>query len=73
MLGLAFEAGGDFFGPAAAAERSLFLDSHAKAGLLICATPEQLAKDRNIRRLPRCDAERAQGGVTRLEGTAPSP
>ena len=68
-----FEAGGDFFGPAAAAERSLFLDSHAKAGLLICATPEQLAKDPNIRPVPRCDAERAQGGVTRPEGTAASP
>lgn len=40
--------------PEAAAERSLFLDSVAKAGLPICATPEQLAENPDINRLPEC-------------------
>jgi class 3 adenylate cyclase/TolB-like protein len=42
------------FAPGAAAERSLFLDSHVKAGLPICATPEQLAQNHDIKRLPEC-------------------
>ncbi len=46
-------ATGDF-GSGAAAERSLFLDSVAKAGLPICATPEQLAQNPGIHRLPEC-------------------
>jgi class 3 adenylate cyclase/TolB-like protein/Tfp pilus assembly protein PilF len=46
-------ATGDF-GSGAAAERSLFLDSVAKAGLPICATPEQLAQNPDIKRLPEC-------------------
>jgi tetratricopeptide (TPR) repeat protein len=42
------------FGPQAIAERRLFLESHAKAELPNCATPEQLARHSEIRRLPEC-------------------
>lgn len=42
------------FGTEAIAERSLFLESHAKVGLPICATPEQLARHSEIQRLPEC-------------------
>jgi class 3 adenylate cyclase/TolB-like protein len=42
------------FQPEAAAERSLFLDSHVKAGLPVCMTPEQLAQNPDIKRLPEC-------------------
>jgi hypothetical protein len=44
----------------AAAERSLFLDSHVKAGLPICATPEQLAQNPDIKRLPECSKVQAK-------------
>jgi class 3 adenylate cyclase/TolB-like protein len=50
------------FAPAAAAERDLWVESHAKAGLPLCATAEQLAADPAMRRLPECDAERAKAG-----------
>jgi class 3 adenylate cyclase/TolB-like protein len=46
-------ATGDF-GSGATAERSLFLDSVARAGLPLCATPEQLAQNPDIKRLPEC-------------------
>lgn len=42
------------FGSEAIAERRLFLESHAKAGLPICSTPEQLAQNSEIQRLPEC-------------------
>jgi class 3 adenylate cyclase/TolB-like protein len=42
------------FQPTAAAEQSLFLESHVKAGLPICATPEQLARNPDIVRLSQC-------------------
>ena len=48
------------FAPGAAAERSLFLDSFAKAGLPICATPEQLAQNPGIHRLPECTKDQAK-------------
>jgi class 3 adenylate cyclase/TolB-like protein len=48
-----FLENGDF-GQDAILERSLFLDSHVKAGLPICATPEQRARNPNIIRLPEC-------------------
>jgi hypothetical protein len=51
-------AAGDF-PPVAAAERSLFLDSVAKAGLPLCATPEQLAQNPDIKRLPECTKAQA--------------
>jgi TolB-like protein len=41
-------------------ELSLFLDSHRKAGLPICATEAQLAKYPDMKRLPQCEAERAR-------------
>ena len=50
------------FSPAASAERALWLDSLAKAGLPKCATPEQIAALK-IKRLPECDAERARAAV----------
>jgi class 3 adenylate cyclase/TolB-like protein len=40
--------------PAAAAQRTLFLESHVKAELPICATPEQLGQHPEIHRLPEC-------------------
>jgi tetratricopeptide (TPR) repeat protein len=54
-----FLAPGDFQ-PAAAAERSLFLDSHVKAGLPICMTPEQLAQNPDVKRLPECTKVQAR-------------
>ena len=48
------------FASGAAAERSLFLDSVAKAGLPICATPEQLAQNPGIHRLPECTKDQAK-------------
>jgi hypothetical protein len=56
----------DFTGeymPAAAAERALVLESVAKAGLPMCATPEQLAARPGMRRMPECEAERAKAAV----------
>jgi hypothetical protein len=41
-------------------ELDLFLDSNRKAGLPICASEAQLAKYPNLKRLPRCDVERAR-------------
>ena len=52
-------ATGDF-PSGAAAERSLLLDSVAKAGLPICATPEQLAQNPGIHRLPECTKDQAK-------------
>jgi hypothetical protein len=49
--------------PAAAAERALVLESVAKAGLPMCATPEQLAAKPGMRRMPKCEAERAKAAV----------
>jgi hypothetical protein len=49
--------------PAAAAERALVLESVAKAGLPMCATPEQLAARPGMRRMPECEAERAKAAV----------
>ena len=46
------------FGPDATAERALWNDSLAKAGLPLCATPEQVAA-RSLRTLAQCDALRA--------------
>jgi hypothetical protein len=54
-----YTALGDF-PSVAAAERSLFLDSVAKAGLPICATPEQLAQNPGIHRLPECTKVQAK-------------
>ena len=48
----------DDFSPATK-ERALWLDSHSKADLRKCATPEQLV-EHNIEPLPECEAERAQ-------------
>jgi TolB-like protein/DNA-binding SARP family transcriptional activator len=47
------------FAPAAAANRDLFLDGLAKAGLPICATAQQVTADPGIKRLRECDAERS--------------
>ena len=43
------------------AELNLFLDSHRKAGLPVCATAAQLAKHPDMKRLEQCDAQRASG------------
>ena len=51
--------------PTAAAERALVLESVAKAGLPMCATPEQLAEETDMRRMPECEAERAKSGLPR--------
>jgi hypothetical protein len=51
---------GDFLMPEAAAERALFFDAAAKAGLPRCATPEQLDREPTWRRLPECDGKRAK-------------
>ena len=45
--------------PAASADRDLWNESLVKAGIPICATPEQLARHPNMKRLAKCDAERA--------------
>jgi TolB-like protein/class 3 adenylate cyclase len=42
-------------------ELNLFLDSHRKAGLPLCATEEQLAKYPDMKRLELCEAQRASG------------
>ena len=42
-------------------ELNLFLDSHRKAGLPVCATEAQLAKYPDMNRLEQCEAERASG------------
>ncbi|HWL67138.1 MAG TPA: hypothetical protein VNS22_02015, partial [Geminicoccus sp.] len=52
------------FSPAAAKERTLWLDSLAKAGLPKCATPEQI-ETLKIRPLPECEAERARQAVSK--------
>jgi TolB-like protein/class 3 adenylate cyclase/tetratricopeptide (TPR) repeat protein len=41
-------------------ELNLFLDSHEKAGLPLCATEEQLAKHPEMHRLEQCEGERAK-------------
>jgi TolB-like protein/Tfp pilus assembly protein PilF len=41
-------------------ELKLFLDSHRKAGLPLCATEGQLQKFPDMKRLPECEAERAR-------------
>ena len=48
------------FVPAATAERALVIESLVKAGLPRCATPEQLARMPDMRRMPECEAERAK-------------
>ena len=55
---LSVSESGDF-APAATAERALWLDSLAKAGLPICATPEQIERLK-IKTLPECQTERAK-------------
>jgi hypothetical protein len=50
------------FVPAATAERALVIDSLVKAGLPRCATPEQLARTPDMRRMPDCETERAKAG-----------
>jgi hypothetical protein len=50
---------GDFLLPEATEERANFLDAVAKAALPKCTTPEQLAREPTMRRLPECEAERA--------------
>ena len=42
-------------------ELNLFLDSHRKAGLPLCATEAQLAKYPDMKRLEQCEAQRASG------------
>jgi TolB-like protein/Tfp pilus assembly protein PilF len=42
-------------------ELNLFLDSNEKAGLPLCATAEQLQSNPDMKRLERCEAERASG------------
>ena len=42
-------------------ELNLFLDSHRKAGLPLCATEEQLAKYPDMKRLEQCEQQRASG------------
>jgi TolB-like protein len=52
-----FDLNGEFV-PAATAERALVIESLVKAGLPRCATPEQLARKPDMRRMPECEAER---------------
>ena len=40
---------------------TLFLDSHEKAGLPVCATEGQLVKYPDMKRLEQCEAQRASG------------
>ena len=49
--------------PEAAAVRKFWVESIAKAGLPICATPEQLLANPSMRSLSECDAERARVAV----------
>ena len=42
-------------------DMNLFLDSHRKAGLPLCATEAQLAKYPDMKRLEQCEAQRASG------------
>jgi hypothetical protein len=42
-------------------DMKLFLDSHQKAGLALCATVEQLAKYPDMKRLEQCEVQRASG------------
>ena len=51
---------GDFLLPEAATERARFLDAIAKAGLPLCATSEQLAREPTMRRLSECDVGRTK-------------
>ena len=69
LLGQAPDASAEFyftltgeFVPAAIAERALVIESLVKAGLPKCATPEQLARTPDMRRMPECEAERAKVG-----------
>ena len=55
-----FSNEGDFLLPDGAAQRALYLESIAKAGLPICAAVEELAQEPDLRRMPDCDAERAK-------------
>jgi TolB-like protein/class 3 adenylate cyclase len=43
------------------ADLQLFLESNQKAGLPLCATEEQLAKYPDMKRLERCEQQRASG------------
>ncbi len=47
------------FSRAAAAERALWWDSHTKASLPLCATPEQVAR-LGLRPLAECESQRAK-------------
>ena len=62
---LGFSTQGDFLMPQAAAERGLYLESFAKAGLPVCATPEQVARYTDMRHQPACDVERAKKAGSR--------
>ncbi len=42
-------------------DMNLFLDSHKKAGLPVCAAAAQLAKYPDMKRLEQCEAQRASG------------
>ena len=42
-------------------ELNLWLDSHRKAGLPVCATEAQLAKYPEMKRLEQCEQQRASG------------
>jgi hypothetical protein len=42
-------------------ELNLFVDSHRKAGLPVCATEAQLVKYPDMKRLEQCEAQRASG------------
>ncbi len=44
----------------ATTELDLFLDSHRKAGLPVCATEAQLAKYPDMKRLEQCEQQRAK-------------
>lgn len=60
-----FDMTGEFV-PTAVAERALVLESIAKAGLPMCATPEQLATKPGMRRMLECEAERAKAPASRI-------
>ena len=61
---LYFNRNGEY-GPAATAERALVLESIAKAGLPRCATPEQLAANSGMRRMPECEANRGKAEASK--------
>ena len=56
------------YAPGASAERAQVLESIAKAGLPLCATPDQIAAKPGMRQMPECEAERSKAASAAKTG-----